>query len=60
MGHDHLPVERIDQRRSHVFRTRSARVAGLAFLETAMHRRLAAREWQEQRDLALGEHADEV
>jgi hypothetical protein len=42
MGRDHLLVEPIDQRRSQVFRARSARVAALAFLETATHRRLAA------------------
>jgi hypothetical protein len=41
-GRDHLLVEPIDQRRSQVFRARFARVAALAFLETATHRRLAA------------------
>jgi hypothetical protein len=41
-GHDHLLVERLDQQCRQVFRARSARVAGLAFLESGMHRRLAA------------------
>jgi hypothetical protein len=41
-GRDHLLVERVDRQRRHAFRARSARVAGLAFLETAVQRRLAA------------------
>jgi len=41
-GHDHRLVERLDQQRRQVFRARSARVAGLALLESAVHRRLAA------------------
>ena len=41
-GHDHLIVERLDRQRRQVFRARSARVARLAFLESSVHRRLAA------------------
>jgi hypothetical protein len=39
--HDRL-VERLDQQRRQGFRVRSARVAGLPFLESGVHRRLAA------------------
>src|SRR5208282_5427522 len=38
----YLLVECVDQQCRQVFRARSARVAGLALLETAVHRRLAA------------------
>ena len=41
-GHGHLFVERLDQQCRQVLRARSARVTGLAFLESGMHRRLAA------------------
>src|SRR6516164_6824819 len=41
-GHGHLLVERLDQQCRQVLRARSARVAGLAFLESAVHRWLAA------------------
>src|SRR6516165_6344334 len=41
-GHDHPLVERLDRQCRQVLRARSARVAQLAFLKSAVYRRLAA------------------
>ena len=41
-GHDHLLVERLDQQCRQVLRGRSAGVAELAFIKSAVYRRLAA------------------